>query len=509
MQGGYGYSRYRDLGVTIPFLHCNHKTLGLYYIYISIVLGVPGSLYSILLRLELYGSSNRIISPENQYFYSLSYTLHGILMIFYMVMPGMIGGLGNYMVPIYTGASEVGFPRTNGYSFILLYPISISLILVASTIEFPGGTGWTLYPPLSITLTVPLHIYTIIKSLVANGVSSLPASMNFYSTITSIGYTGTGLGTIYIFPWAISMVFILLILMLPVLTGTIGTLVSDMYFNTVYIDPAYGGDPVLYQHLFWFFGHPEVYILIVPALGVLSQILLGIAGNIIVYGDPSMVLAIGCISSIGSLVWGHHIYTIGLETDTRSYYTGITVMISIPTGTKLMNWISTTIGGIIGLYITVGYLLLVLILMMFTLGGTTGIVLGNAAIDVALHDTYYTIAHFHSILSLGAMVSTIVGVLYSQEILVAGSHLYGSIIYIYYYIQIYIGIILTFTPMHLHGYNHHTRRYTGYPDSYNSWNFLSTTRVTITPIAIRTYYNYPTSIYWDIRHAIPGNPLTV
>jgi heme/copper-type cytochrome/quinol oxidase subunit 1 len=280
----------------------NHKILGLYYIYVSIILGVPGSLYSILLRLELYGSSNRIISPENQYFYSLSYTLHGILMIFYMVMPGMIGGLGNYMIPIYMGANEVGFPRTNGYSLLLLFPVSMSLVLTSGVTELPGGTGWTLYPPLSTTLTVPLHIYTTVQALVASGVSSLPGSMNFYSTITSMGVPGTGLGAMYLFPWSICMVFILLILMLPVLTGTMGTLVSDTHFNTVYMDPALGGDPVLYQHLFWFFGHPEVYVLIVPAFGVTSQILQVIAGSTVVYGGPSMVLAMSCISSVGSLV---------------------------------------------------------------------------------------------------------------------------------------------------------------------------------------------------------------
>ena len=317
--------------------------------------------------------------------------------------------------------------------------------------------------------------------------------MNFYSTITSMRYPGIGLGTIYLFPWAIFIVFILLILMLPVLTGTIVILVSDICFNTVYIDPAFGGDPVLYQHLFWFFGHPEVYILIVPAFGVLSQILSGVAGNIIMYGDPSMVLAMSCISSIGSLVWGHHIYTVGLETDTRSYFTGLTVMISLPTGTKLMNWISTTLGGVLGVYITSGCLFMVLILMMFTLGGTTGIVLGNAAIDVALHDTYYVIAHFHFILSLGAIISTIVGVLYSQEILTAGSPLYISIIYIYYYIQISIGIIITFTPMHLLGYSYQPRRIPETLDSYNSWNFLSSmgSGITVLSMVILIYIPEP------------------
>ncbi len=266
------------------------------------MLGTSGSLYSILLRLELYGSGNRVIGPGNQNFYSLGLTLHGLLMVFYLVMPGLMGGPGNYLIPIYLGASEVGFPRTNGLSLLLLFPVSISIILVAGVTEFPGGAGWTLYPPLSISLTAPLQVSLIIKSLVINGVSSFISSMNFYSTLSGMRCPGTGLGTIYLFPWAILIIFTLLILVLPVLTGTIGILVSDICFNTIYMDPAFGGDPVLYQHFFWFFGHPEVYILIIPAFGVLSQILAGIAGNIIVYGDPSMVLAMGCISILGSFV---------------------------------------------------------------------------------------------------------------------------------------------------------------------------------------------------------------
>jgi cytochrome c oxidase subunit 1 len=300
---------------------------------------------------------------------------------------------------------------------------------------------------------------------------------------------GIGLGIMCLFPWSIFIVFVLLILVLPVLTGAIGILVSDICFNTVYIDPAFGGDPVLYQHLFWFFGHPEVYILIVPAFGVISQVLSGVAGNIVVYGSVSMVLAMICISSIGSYVWGHHIYTVGLEADTRSYYTGITVMISLPTGTKLMNWIFTVLGTVLGVYVVSECLFMVLILVMFTLGGTTGIVLGNAAVDVALHDTYYVVAHFHFVLSLGAVISIIVGVLYFQEILIAGLPFYVSLLYTYMFIQISIGIIITFTPLHFLGDNYQSRRVIDGPDSYNSWNFLSSmgSGITILSMVILLY----------------------
>ena len=274
----------------------------MYYICIGILVGISGSSYSLLLRLELYGSGNRVISPENQYFYNLGFTLHGTLMIFYLVMPVLYGGFGNYLTPIYLGTGEVGFPRANGFSIYMLCPVSVSYVLVASVIEFPGGTGWTLYPPLSVSLTGPLQTTTIIYSLLVNGVSSFMSSMNFYSTIGNMHCPGLSLGIIHLYPWAIYIVLNLLLLVLPVLTGALGILVSDTYFNTIYMDPAFGGDPVLYQHFFWFFGHPEVYILILPAFGVLNQILVGVAGNVVVYGDQSMVLAMGCISVLGSLV---------------------------------------------------------------------------------------------------------------------------------------------------------------------------------------------------------------
>ena len=435
------------------FLECNHKTLGLYYIYTPTVIGILGSTYSLVLRLELYGSGNRVICPENQYFYNLVYTIHGILMIFYLVIPVLYGGFGNYMVPIYQGASEVGFPRANGLSLPTLVPVSVSYILGSSGTEFPGGTGWTLYPPLSLTLVVPIQIYTTIVALVYNGISSFLGSINFYSTISSLRAPSIGLGIQYLFPVSVSILFLLLLCILPVLSGTLGTLVSDTCYNTVYMDPSLGGDPVLYQHFFWFFGHPEVYILILPAFGVLNHTIGGVSGGILVYGDQSMVLAMGCISVLGSLVWGHHIYTMGLETDTRSYYTGITVMISLPTGTKLANWVYTITGDITRTPVSSGYLYSTLVLGMFTLGGSTGIVLGNAAMDVSLHDTYYVVAHFHSILSLGAMVSILVGVLYSQEAMLLGFPLYISLVSVYYYMGISLGVIITFLPLHPPGWN--------------------------------------------------------
>jgi cytochrome c oxidase subunit 1 len=415
-------------------------------------------------------------------------------MIFYLVMPVLYGGYGNYMVPVYTGASEVGFPRVNGLSLLLLVPVSVSYLLVSVGTEFPGGTGWTLYPPLSLTHTVPIQVCTTIVALVYNGISSFLGSLNFYSTISNLRCPGLSLGIQYLFPVSISILFLLLLCVLPVLTGALGVLVSDILYNTVYMDPAFGGDPVLYQHFFWFFGHPEVYILILPAFGILSHVLGGISGCVLVYGGQSMVLAMVCISILGSLVWGHHMYTVGLEADTRSYYTGITIMISLPTGTKLMNWIYTITGTITRNSLIPGYLYGTLILGMFTMGGSTGIVLGNAAVDVSLHDTYYVVAHFHFVLSLGAVVSILVGVLYFQECLVLSGLPVGSgYLGVYLYLGVCIGVVVTFLPLHYLGYNIQPRRILEYPDNYNCWSILSslgsgTTVLSLLVILLYTRY---------------------
>ena len=333
-------------------------------------------------------------------------------------------------------------------------------------------------------------------ALVYNGISSFLGSLNFYSTISNLQCPGLSLGIQYLLPVSISILFLLLLCILPVLTGTLGTLVSDTLYNTVYMDPAFGGDPVLYQHFFWFFGHPEVYILILPAFGILNHILEGISGCILVYGDQSMVLAMVCISILGSLVWGHHIYTIGLEADTRSYYTGITIMISLPTGTKLMNWIYTITGTITRNSLIPGYLYGTLILGMFTMGGSTGIVLGNAAMDVSLHDTYYVIAHFHSILSLGAMVSILVGVLYSQEYLVLSGLPVGSgYLGVYLYLGVCIGVVVTFLPLHYLGYNTQPRRILEYPDNYNCWSILSSLGSGTTVLSLLVILLYTRVLY--------------
>merc|ERR1711977_238231 len=294
------------------------------------------------------------------------------------------------------------------------------------------------------------------------------------------------LKTMPLFPWALLITGAMLLLTLPVLSGALLMVIADLHSNTLFFDPVFGGDPVLYQHLFWFFGHPEVYILIIPAFGVISIVISGIAKKII-FGNQSMILAMSCISLLGSVVWGHHMYTVGLETDTRAYFTGVTILISLPTGTKIFNWLSTYLGNLPFLQLrTSSALFAVLFLLMFTIGGSTGVILGNAAVDLALHDTYYVVAHFHFVLSLGAVIAIFSGMIFNGEKIIGSKSLLpssSSTLSLYHLILTFFGILLTFSPMHFLGFNVFPRRIPDFPDYFHSWNFLSSIGSGITLIS--------------------------
>merc|ERR1712202_114425 len=393
-----------------------------------------------------------IIPPENQNFYNVSITLHGLLMIFFLVMPGLFGGFGNYFVPIFIGSPEVVYPRVNNLS-ILVIPISYIMVFYSVLSEFGGGGGWTLYPPLSTSLMSlsPSSTAYILYGLLMSGISSCLTSINFFTTIINMRSYRMTLNTMPLLPWAIFITGVMLILTLPVLSGALIMLLADLHSNTVFFDPVFGGDPVLYQHLFWFFGHPEVYILIIPGFGVISIVISGIAQKVI-FGNQSMILAMSCISLLGSIVWGHRMYTVGLETDTRAYFTGVTILISLPTGTKIFNWLSTYLGNppLLNLK-TASPLFALLFLLMFTIGGSTGVILGNAAVDIGLHDTYYVVAHFHFVLSLGAVIAIFSGIIYFQEKLIGSRNFFASsysYVSLYHLSSTFFGVLLTFTPMH-------------------------------------------------------------
>merc|ERR1712209_84539 len=474
---GYRFLNSFSLSFLSLVKNCNHKRLGIYYLLSAFIFGISGTLISVLMRIELYSSGNRIISPENQNFYNVSITLHGLLMIFFLVMPALFGGFGNYFVVIFQGSPEVVYPRINNFSILILF-LSYLLLILSLISEFGGGTGWTLYPPLSTSFMSlsPSSTGNLVLGLLISGISSCITSLNFWVTILNLRSYSLTLKTMPLFLWSLLITAAMLLIVLPILSGALLMVIADLHSNTLFFDPIFGGDPILYQHLFWFFGHPEVYILIIPAFGVISIVISGISQKII-FGNQSMIFAMSCISLLGTVVWGHHMYTVGLETDTRAHFTGVTILISLPTGTKIFNWLSTYLGNPPLLHLkTSSALFAILFLLMFTIGGSTGVILGNAAVDLGLHDTYYVVAHFHFVLSLGAVIAIFSGIIFNGEKILASKSLLpspSSTLSLYHLVLTFVGILLTFSPMHFCGFNLMPRRIPDFPDSFHSWNFLS------------------------------------
>merc|ERR1712138_295521 len=374
---------------------------------------------------------------------------------------------------------------------ILVLSLSYLFIIISIISEFGGGTGWTLYPPLStsfMSLSPSTTAYLIFGLLMA-GISSSLTSLNFWVTILNLRSYCLTLKTMPLFPWALLITAAMLLLVLPVLSGALLMVIADLHSNTLFFDPVFGGDPVLYQHLFWFFGHPEVYILIIPAFGIISIVISGIAQKII-FGNQSMILAMSCISVLGSVVWGHHMYTVGLESDTRAYFTAVTMLISLPTGTKIFNWLCTYLGNPLILEIrSCSALFGLIFLLKFTIGGSTGVIVGNAAVDIGLHDTYYVVAHFHFVLSLGAVIAIFSGMTFVGEKMLGSKILLpspSSTLSLYHLVLTLVGILLTFSPMHFLGFNVMPRRIPDFPDSFHSWNFLSSIGSGITFLSFAT-----------------------